>query len=84
MLSLAWLIHRAVERPVAPILKARLSEAVANVLATGGRMPAPAGPAVMEGPLAGSGDGETPREFVVARNGTGNGINNGHGRGGPQ
>jgi peptidoglycan/LPS O-acetylase OafA/YrhL len=32
MLGLAWLIHRAVERPVAPILKAKLTEAVATVL----------------------------------------------------
>lgn len=31
MLAVAWLIHRLVERPVAPLLKARLSEAVAKV-----------------------------------------------------
>ena len=84
MLGLAWLIHRAVERPVAPILKARLSEAVGDVLATGRRTPAPAGPAAMEGPQTGRSDSEAPRDFVVARNGTGNAINNGRGRGGPQ
>src|SRR5262249_24959678 len=28
MLGLAWLIHRGVERPVAPLLRAKLSEAV--------------------------------------------------------
>lgn len=43
MLGLAWAIHRAVERPVAPILKRRLSEAVGNVIATGRRTPALAG-----------------------------------------
>jgi peptidoglycan/LPS O-acetylase OafA/YrhL len=31
MLAVAWLIYRLVERPVAPLLKARLSEAVAKV-----------------------------------------------------
>jgi peptidoglycan/LPS O-acetylase OafA/YrhL len=35
MLGLAWLIHRLVERPVAPLLKARLSAAVRSVV-TGG------------------------------------------------
>jgi peptidoglycan/LPS O-acetylase OafA/YrhL len=45
MLALAWGIHRAVERPVAPILKRRLSEAVGNVIATGRRTPALAGAA---------------------------------------
>jgi peptidoglycan/LPS O-acetylase OafA/YrhL len=43
MLGLAWGIHRAVERPVAPILKRRLSEAVGNVIATGRGTPALAG-----------------------------------------
>ena len=43
MLGLAWGIHWAVERPVAPILKRRLSEAVGNVIATGRRTPALAG-----------------------------------------
>ncbi len=32
MLGLAWLIHRLVERPIAPLLKARLSAAVQSVV----------------------------------------------------
>jgi peptidoglycan/LPS O-acetylase OafA/YrhL len=39
MLALAWLIHRGVERPVAPILRARLSEAVSTVLAAAPSVP---------------------------------------------
>jgi peptidoglycan/LPS O-acetylase OafA/YrhL len=35
MLVAAWLIHRLVERPVAPLLKARLSEAVSRVRLSG-------------------------------------------------
>jgi peptidoglycan/LPS O-acetylase OafA/YrhL len=37
MLGLAWVIHRTIERPVAPLLKAKLSEAVAKVRASGPR-----------------------------------------------
>jgi peptidoglycan/LPS O-acetylase OafA/YrhL len=51
MLAVAWLIHRGVERPVAPILKARLSEAVARVRLSGPRPAmATAGPAMPGAP----------------------------------
>jgi peptidoglycan/LPS O-acetylase OafA/YrhL len=53
LLAVAWLIHRLVERPVAPILKKRLSEAVNKVRWSG----APAAAAGAGAGLAGSGSG---------------------------
>jgi peptidoglycan/LPS O-acetylase OafA/YrhL len=52
MLGLAWLIHRAVERPVAPLLRAKLTEAVSRV-----RMSGPQVASAMAG--VGVGAGET-------------------------
>jgi len=53
MLGLAWLIHRAVERPVAPLLRSKLSEAVRKVVATGQRAE-PALAATTAGPANGT------------------------------
>ena len=53
MLGLAWLIHRMVERPVAPLLRSKLSEAVLRVVATGQR----AAPALARAPAAGPASG---------------------------
>jgi peptidoglycan/LPS O-acetylase OafA/YrhL len=51
MLVAAWLIHRLVERPVAPRLKARLTEAVGRVRLSGPQpAPAMAGPAASSAP----------------------------------
>jgi peptidoglycan/LPS O-acetylase OafA/YrhL len=84
MLGLAWLIHRAVERPVAPILKARLSEAVGNVVATGRRTPALAGaPGPARTAELQTTELRVPREFAVTTNGTNHSNNNGHSPGGP-
>ncbi|HEU5420806.1 MAG TPA: acyltransferase family protein [Streptosporangiaceae bacterium] len=56
MLAIAWLIHRGVERPLAPVLKARLSEAVSRVRLSGPRpAPAQASPAMAGGPAFESG-----------------------------
>jgi peptidoglycan/LPS O-acetylase OafA/YrhL len=53
LLAVAWLIHRLVERPVAPILKKRLTEAVNSVRWSGAQAapaPAPAGGATAGSP----------------------------------
>jgi len=46
MLALAWLIHCAVERPIAPVLRAKLTDAVARVRVS-----------PLSGPLTAGGDG---------------------------
>ena len=69
MLGLAWGIHRAVERPVAPILKRRLSEAVSNVIATGRRTPALAGASAGSGLAGAAHNGSGPNGS--AQNGSG-------------
>jgi peptidoglycan/LPS O-acetylase OafA/YrhL len=67
MLGLAWLIHRAVERPVAPLLRSKLSEAVRKVVATGQRpAPALAGPAA--GPASGTVSGTSAGTAGAASN----------------
>lgn len=61
MLGLAWLIHRGVERPVAPLLRAKLSEAVSRVCASGGPVPALVGAGGMARPARpGATPGATP------------------------
>ena len=46
MLGVAWLIHRGVERPVAPLLRRKLTAAVDGVRRSGPPAPAPVGLAV--------------------------------------
>jgi peptidoglycan/LPS O-acetylase OafA/YrhL len=50
MLGLAWLIHRAVERPVAPVLKAKLADAVARVRTSGPQVATDMAGAALGGP----------------------------------
>jgi peptidoglycan/LPS O-acetylase OafA/YrhL len=91
MLAVAWVIHRAVERPVAPLLKARLNDAVARVRVSGPRQSAAAvaraamagGPAMASGPLPNDpgSNGSVPNGSVPNGNGNGAGGYGGHGAG---
>ncbi len=75
MLGLAWLIHRLVERPVAPLLRAKLSEAVGKVIATGGPALAMAG----AGSIAGKVRNGLARNGGASSGGASNGgASNGH------
>jgi peptidoglycan/LPS O-acetylase OafA/YrhL len=76
MLVLAWLIHRLVERPVAPLLKRKLTDAVSRVRLSSPQLASALGVPAREGRGSGaSGDAGPPPP-----DGNGNGHGNGASR----
>jgi peptidoglycan/LPS O-acetylase OafA/YrhL len=78
MLAVAWVIHRAVERPLAPLLKARLTEAVSRVRLSGPRQSATA---VARAAMAGGPVASGPVPSGSEPNGNGAGGSGPHGAG---